>query len=79
MRRKITDVIERWNSSDQRKALLIKGPRQVGKTFSIEEFGKRVYGEHFLEINFKNNPDAANIFKGELDVDHIIMRMSAKW
>ena len=79
MRRKITDVIERWNSSDQRKALLIKGPRQVGKTFSIEEFGKRVYGEHFLEINFKNNPDAANIFKGELDVDHIIMRMSAKF
>ena len=55
MRRKITDVIERWNSSDQRKALLIKGPRQVGKTFSIEEFGKRVYGEHFLEINFKDN------------------------
>lgn len=79
MRRKITEVIERWNSSNQKKALLIKGPRQVGKTFSIEEFGKRVYGEHFLEINFKDNPDAMDIFKGELDVDHIIMRMSAKF
>lgn len=77
MRRKIADVIESWDKSNARKALLIRGSRQVGKTYSVEEYGRRVYGNHFLEINFKDNPRAAEIFKGSLDVDQIIVRMSA--
>ncbi len=77
MRRKITDVIESWDRSGVRKALLIRGSRQVGKTYSVGEYGRRVYGEHFLEINFKDNPRTCEIFKGSLEVDQIITRMSA--
>ena len=79
MRRKITEIIEEWDNSDKKKALLIKGPRQVGKTYSIEEYGKRVYGSGFLEINFKDNPEAIGIFDGDLDVDMIITRMSSRY
>lgn len=79
MRRKITEVIESWAASDSRKVLLIKGSRQVGKTYSVEEFGNRVYKDHFLEINFKDEPKAAEIFDGSLEVDQIIMRMSARY
>lgn len=42
-------------------ALLITGARQVGKTYSIREFGKTF--KSFIEINFIENPDAVELFK----------------
>ncbi len=43
-----------------RNALLISGARQIGKTFSIREYGKEY--KHFVEINFVDNPEAAEMF-----------------
>lgn len=77
MRRKITSIIEEWDRSGSRTALLIRGSRQVGKTYSIKEYGDRVYGDHFLEINFVNDPDVCKAFEKGLNADSIILRLSA--
>ena len=78
MRRKIDEIIERWDDSKVRKALLITGSRQVGKTYSIREFGRRRYPGRFLEINFKDSPDACSLFDGVLSVDRLITRLSIR-
>ncbi len=77
MRRKITDVIERWADSDNGKVLVIRGSRQVGKTYSVREFGRRRFGQNFLEINFKDNPGAYDAFEGNLSVDDLIVKLNA--
>lgn len=56
-------------------ALLITGARQVGKTYSIREFGKTF--QSFIEINFIENPDAVGLFKGAKGSADILMRLSA--
>ncbi|MCD8211066.1 MAG: AAA family ATPase, partial [Prevotella sp.] len=53
LRRKIENYIKNYYETS-RNALLITGARQVGKTFSIREFGKTF--KSFVEINFIDNP-----------------------
>lgn len=55
-------------------ALLITGARQVGKTYSIREFGKSF--KSFIEINFIENPDAVGLFKNASGSADILMRLS---
>ena len=55
-------------------ALLITGARQVGKTYSIREFGKGF--KSFIEINFIENPDAVGLFKDSKGSADILMRLS---
>lgn len=55
-------------------ALLITGARQVGKTYSIREFGRCF--KSFIEINFIENPDAVGLFKGANGSADILMRLS---
>jgi hypothetical protein len=55
-------------------ALLITGARQVGKTYSIREFGKGF--KSFIEINFIENPDAVELFKDAKGSADILMRLS---
>ena len=55
-------------------ALLITGARQVGKTYSIREFGKAF--KSFIEINFIENPDAVGLFKDANGSADILMRLS---
>ena len=58
------------------KPLIIKGCRQCGKTFSVLEFAKKNY-KHVVYLNFFENPDYASVFSGSLEVDNIIMMLSA--
>ena len=44
-----------WESKDNRQPLIIRGARQIGKTYSISYFGKSNY-KYFININFVNNP-----------------------
>lgn len=55
-------------------ALLVTGARQVGKTYSIREFGKTF--KSFIEINFVENPDAAGLLKNAHGSSDILMRLS---
>ena len=43
LKRKIYDVLLQWKNRKEKKCLLVKGARQIGKTFIIREFGKTEY------------------------------------
>ena len=62
LRRKIETILENYKSKRSNKCLVVQGARQVGKTFSIREFGNKNYAE-VLEINFKETPSAKDIFQ----------------
>ncbi|MDO4415786.1 MAG: DUF4143 domain-containing protein [Erysipelotrichaceae bacterium] len=56
---------------------MVKGARQVGKTFAIREFGRREY-ESFIEINFLRQKELKRIFSGDLTAENIYKRMTAE-
>jgi len=74
--RKLYDDLTKWKSNKDKKALLVTGARQTGKTYLIRQFGKANY-ENFVEINFITEPRAAEIFSGSLNADTIIMNLTA--
>lgn len=76
MYRKIENNLIAWKESKNKKALLITGARQIGKTYIIRQFGKNNY-ENFIEINFINTPSANAIFEGDIDARTILMNISA--
>ena len=75
-KRKINDELIKWKNSDNRKALVIKGLRQVGKTFSVLNFANENY-ENVVYVNFKDNESAKIIFDGDLIVDRMTIDLSA--
>ena len=79
LKRKIIDELLLWknNKSIKKKALVIKGLRQVGKTFIVKQFANENY-ENQIYINFKNNNDLKAIFDENLNVDRIMLDLSAK-
>ena len=77
LRRKIESRLLDWKKSHGRKCLLVKGARQVGKTFSIEKFGKEQY-ENLVVINFIEEPACQSIFSGSLDADTLTMQISLR-
>ena len=76
LKRKAYDKLVEWKNSKDKKTLMIKGARQVGKTYLVREFGKREY-DSFIEINFINQKNLKSIFEGDLGADSIYKRMSA--
>ncbi|MFA6308948.1 MAG: ATP-binding protein [Clostridia bacterium] len=69
-RNAINDLI-RWKSSKGRKPLIIRGARQVGKTWLMKEFGNKQY-EKCAYINFDNNDRMQKLFDGNIDIGKII-------
>lgn len=76
LQRTVTEQMAKWHEDPARKALLVTGARQVGKTFSIREFIKGRY-EASLEINFVETPQAKAIFEGDLDASTLITNITA--
>ena len=76
LKRKMLERLIEWKEGKNKLALLVKGARQVGKTFIIREFGKANY-KNFIEINFENQPSVKKAFEGDLDVRTIILNLSA--
>ncbi len=72
--RKIEKVLEEFYEKEERKALLLTGARQIGKTFSIREFGKRY--SSFVEINFLENKTACSLFDHAENSEDILLRLS---
>ena len=75
LRRKIYDYLLNWKSTKKNECLIIKGARQVGKTFIVQEFGRENY-KYYLEVNFILQPELKSVFSGSLDVDTILMNFS---
>lgn len=75
-KRKIYQELVDWHQSGMKKAVLIKGLRQVGKTYIIRIFCHDYY-QNTIEINFKNEKSLKDIFNGDLNVDKLVMKISA--
>jgi len=75
MRRTILGVLNHWKSLDNRKVLLLRGARQVGKTYIVRELAKDF--DHFLEVNFEKNTDVKHFFDQNLEPDRICTNLSA--
>jgi len=71
LKRKIMDVLVKWKDEKGKGCLLLKGARQVGKTFIIREFAKQNY-KNIVEINFATEPKFKEAFEGSLKMDEII-------
>lgn len=74
LKRKIDDYIKKYYDATT-NALLITGARQIGKTYSIREFGKSF--KNFVEINFIENPEVVEVFRGAKNSMDIMLRLSA--
>ena len=59
MRRMMDSVLSKWTDTDDAKPLLLRGARQVGKTYCVRQLGKRF--RHFVEINFEETPEASHL------------------
>lgn len=73
LKRKIDNYIKHYYETT-RNALLITGARQIGKTYSIRQFGKTF--KSFVEINFIESPEAVELFKGAKNGSDILFRLS---
>lgn len=76
LKRKIEQRMDEWKSTPKHKPLIIKGCRQCGKTYSVLDFAKKNYS-HVVYLNFFQNPDYASVFAGSLEIDNIVMMLSA--
>ncbi|MDR1972203.1 MAG: AAA family ATPase [Treponema sp.] len=74
MQRKALEKLMTWKASPGRKPLLVKGARQVGKTWLLKEFGKTAF-RNTVYIDFYNNERARRLFEGDLDPRRIIEEM----
>ena len=76
LKRKIESVLVEWKASGSKKPLVIKGIRQCGKTYIVQKFAKENY-ESVVYLNFILEPDKKSAFAGNIDVDTIILNLSA--
>ena len=72
--RNIDTYLQQWKVEDDRKPLLIRGARQVGKSSAVRHFGASF--DYFLEVNFERDSDVADIFGGKADVHDIAEKLS---
>lgn len=75
MKREIEKTLLEWKNSYGRKPLLIRGARQVGKTYSVRKFSEQF--EIYLEINFEEDPNVAKLFEGTLTPSSLCENLSA--
>lgn len=75
LKRKIDKFLSAWKENIDRKPLIVKGPRQVGKTESIKRFARENY-ESFIEINFVEEPKYKMITEDGYKTDDIIRNIS---
>ena len=74
-KRKIDKALAVWRESPLRQPMMLRGARQVGKSFAVREFAKASY-ENFFEVNFEQRPSFKKIFEGDLDPVVILSELS---
>ena len=75
MERKAYQALESWQKNPKRKPLIIKGARQVGKTWLVKHFGEKNY-QNVIYINFDHDGSAKEIFELDYEISRIITRLS---
>ena len=77
MKRFAMEKLIAWKNSKYRKPMIIRGARQVGKTWLMKEFGKQEF-EKVAYINFDQNTRMRGIFEGDLNIERLILALSAE-
>ena len=72
MRRFALEKLKKWKDSESRKPLIIRGARQVGKTWLMKEFGRECF-ENVAYVNFDSNVRMKGVFEGQIDIKRIIL------
>ena len=75
MYRKIIEFLKNWKISSHRKPLILQGARQVGKTYSVLEFGRTHY-ENVAYFNFETNPKLNKTFEENISPEYLIPILS---
>lgn len=75
MKRFIIEKLVEWKNSKYRKPLILKGARQIGKTYILKEFGKEYY-EGVAYFNFDHDEDLYNIFENTKEPKRILEQLS---
>lgn len=75
-KRKIETTLKSWLDDPAHKPLIVKGVRQCGKTSSVMDFTSKHF-KNVVYLDFREHPDYKNFFTPNLDVDDIVMRITA--
>ena len=67
--------LAKWKTKRNRKPLILKGARQVGKTWLMREFGKKYFSQ-VAYVNFDNNEKMRAVFEEDYDIDRILMAIN---
>ncbi len=76
MKRKVYRELLKWKNSESRKPLILKGARQVGKTWIMREFGRGEY-KNVIYVNCDNEPRVARLFEDDYDISRILLALQA--
>lgn len=76
MYRNIVNQLIEWKKSDERRPLIVLGARQVGKTYSLLDFGKQHY-KHVAYINCDENEQAKNLFVQDYNMERVLFAIAA--
>jgi len=71
MERHATTALRAWKNDPARKPLVVRGARQVGKTWLLREFGRTDY-EKVVYLNCQRDASLAAVFEGDLDPERIL-------
>lgn len=77
LKRKAYQKLVEWKQKHEKNCLMIKGARQVGKTYLVRQFGRAEY-KSFIEINFIKNKELKEIFSGALSAENVYKQMTAQ-
>ncbi len=72
MRRNVTRQLLSWKSQARRKPLIVRGARQVGKTWSVIDFGKNHFKGSVHVVDLEKHPEWHRVFEGNLDAKRIV-------
>lgn len=76
MKRQLEGELLQWKEHQSRKPLILKGARQVGKTYLVEAFGKAHF-QNLVSANFERQPSLCQIFSGTLAAGEVIQKLEA--
>lgn len=76
MYRNVVNQLIEWKKSDERKPLIVLGARQVGKTYSLLDFGKQHY-KYVAYINCDENEQAKNLFVQDYNMERVLFAIAA--
>ena len=76
MKRVLLEKLKQWKNSDTRQPLILRGARQVGKTWLMKEFAKTEY-ENYIYVNFEFDNDLKTLFETDLNPERILLHLKS--